>query len=155
MRSFFIFSLMIGVAMGGAAAETGPDRYEWLKQLNGDWVLAPAGQQQGKATQHKLVAPLVGTAQVAHSYRVTARGSTVQETLLPGTKKEMVTMFHCDNSDCNSVKATHYCVKQNQPQLIAASTIADNTLVFDCDMSTELCRSGMDHIHTCLTGWQQ
>jgi hypothetical protein len=122
--------------------------YEWMKQLSADWVLSPSDQQEGKATNHKLVAPLVGTDATAISFKTVGKGSTVQEDLLPGNKKQMVTMYHCNDTECSQVKATHYCAKQNQPSLVVnTSESTDRKLVFDCDMSTGLCQSNEDHVH--------
>ncbi len=121
--------------------------YQSTKALEGEWVLSPADKQQGKATKHKLVAPLVGTDAVAMKFKLVGKGSTVQESLLPGTKKEMVSMYHCKDVACSQVKATHYCVKQNQPEMVADPASTTSRLVYDCDMSTELCQSGQNHIH--------
>ena len=128
-------------------AGSGIGHYQWMTGLQGDWILAPADQQEGKATQHKLVKPMLGTDQVAINFRTVGRGSTVQETLLPGNKKEMVTMYHCKDSGCDQVRATHYCAKQNQPQMLVDLASSGDTVSFDCDMSTGLCQSGEDHIH--------
>jgi hypothetical protein len=122
-------------------------QFDWLKQLQGDWVLAPADQQEGKATQHKLVAPIVGTDTVAMRYRIIGKGSTIQENLLPGNGKEMATMYHCNDPGCSQVEAKHYCVKQNQPELIAEASTSPDTLVLNCDMDTGLCQSDENHIH--------
>ena len=130
-----------------AAADMGSALYQWMTTLQGEWMLAPAAEQEGKATRHKLVKPLLGTDQVAISFRTVGRGSTVQETLLPGNKKEMVTMYHCLDPGCEEVKATHYCAKQNQPEMRVDLGSDGDTVVFDCDMSTELCQSKRDHIH--------
>jgi len=122
--------------------------YASMKKFEGKWVLSPADKQEGKAAKHKVVAPLVGTDKTGMHFRIIGRGSTVQEILLPDTKKEMVTMYHCSNSFCENIKATHYCVKQNQPELLAdedAST--STTLVYNCNMETELCQSDENHIH--------
>ena len=121
--------------------------YDWMKGLEGEWVLSPSDKQEGKATQHKLVAPLVGTDAIAMSFKLIGKGSTVQENLLPGTKKEMVTMYHCRDASCSQLKATHYCVKQNQPEMLVELSSAEDKLVYNCDMSTELCQSGQDHVH--------
>ena len=74
--------------------------------------------------------------------------STIQEDLLPNTTKQMVTMYHCKDMECEQLKATHYCVKQNQPEFIANfKESTKNKIVFDCDMTTELCQSDEDHVH--------
>ena len=121
--------------------------YEWIKQLKGEWVLSPADSQEGKSSVHPAVAPLVGTDQVAMEFKLIGRDSTVQEDLLPGTVRQMVTMYHCNDNDCSAVKATHYCAKQNQPEFLASSESSAEKLIFECDMSTELCQSWDDHIH--------
>ena len=59
----------------------------------------------------------------------------------------MVTMYHCGDSVCSQVKATHYCVKQNQPEMLVDLSSSADTLTFNCDMSTGLCQSGQDHVH--------
>ena len=129
-------------------ASDGKAIYDSMTSLEGDWILAPKDKQEGKATKHKLVAPLIGTDAVAMSFKVIGKGSTVQESLLPGTKKEMVSMYHCKDPACSQVKATHYCVKQNQPEMIAEASSTANMLIYNCDMSTELFKSGRDHVHT-------
>jgi hypothetical protein len=121
--------------------------YQWMTNLQGEWVLSSADQQQGKATKHKLVAPIVGTDTTAMSFKLTGKDSTVQESLLPGNKKEMVTMYHCQDVGCDQVKATHYCAKKNQPEMVAALASSSDSLVFNCDMRTALCKSKEDHVH--------
>ena len=100
------------------ATDNARTQYQSMTNLKGDWILSPAGQQQGKATQHKLVTPLIGTDTTAMSFKLIGKGSTVQENLLPTTNKEMVTMYHCDDMECSQLKATHYCIKQNQPEML-------------------------------------
>jgi hypothetical protein len=119
------------------------------EQLLGTWVLSPEHKQQDTSShKHPAVAPLVGTQQTGISFKLIGGDMTIQEVLLPNTKKEMVTMYHCKDIDCTQLKATHYCVKQNQPELIG--NLKESTakrIVFDCDMSTELCQSNEDHVH--------
>jgi hypothetical protein len=128
-------------------ADTAKQIYNSMKALNGEWVLTSADKQEGKATKLKLVAPLVGTDAIGISFKLIGKGSTVQENLLPGTKKEMVSMYHCKDASYSQIKATHYCVKQNQPEMLADLSSTTNFLSYNCDMSTELCRSGRDHVH--------
>ena len=68
--------------------------YKTLTLLNGDWKLSPANQQEGGATKKGPAAKLINTDATAMSFRVIGKGSTVQESLLPGTAKEMATMYH-------------------------------------------------------------
>ena len=121
--------------------------YDSMKSLEGEWTLSSAGKQEGKASKHKLVAPLVGTDAIGMNFKFIGKGSTLQENLLPGTKKEMVTMYHCKDKPCSQLKATHYCVKQNQPEMLVDLSSTTNKLVYMCDMNTELCQSKQDHVH--------
>jgi len=147
MRNIIVVCSMI-IAWSSVAAENSPLAvYKWMQQLEGDWVLSSAESQEGKATSHSVVAPMVGSDLVAMSFRLIGAGSTVQESLLPGTSREMVTMYHCQDTGCAQVKATHYCVKQNQPQMVAAQETMDGRVIFECDMTTELCQSWDDHVH--------
>jgi len=125
------------------------DIYDWMESLNGEWVLSPADKQVGTSSyKHKAVFPLLGTDKPGISFKSIGYNSTIQEDLLPNTTKQMVTMYHCKDMECNMLKATHYCVKQNQPEFIAnLKESTKNRIIFDCDMSTELCRSNEDHVH--------
>ncbi len=147
--SFLLLSPMLLLLAAQVSAEPAAKQYQMLTKLQGQWKLAPASMQEGKATKNKNVAPLVGTDKVAMDFKVIGKGSTVQENLLPGTAKEMATMYHCDNAkNCNQVKATHYCAKRNQPQLVAKEESSGNTITMSCDMNSELCKSREGHVHS-------
>lgn len=153
MKNTFIcvmlaFSFVSTAAIATEPAGSALGQYELLTKLQGDWILSPANVQEGKTTEHKIVTPLMGTNNVAMSFKVIGKGSTVQENLLPGTGKEMATMYHCNKfKECTQVFATHYCAKQNQPELTAVSQIGDSTIVLSCDMKTALCNSSEGHVH--------
>lgn len=121
--------------------------YDWLKTLEGQWTLSAADVQEGGTKSHPSVVHMLGTDAVAMEFKLVGRGSTVQEDLLPGTERQMVTMYHCKDSSCTAVKATHYCAKQNQPEFLASMESSSRELRFDCDMSTDLCQSWDGHIH--------
>jgi hypothetical protein len=92
-----------GTAAGlGAAAA-----FERLKSLAGEWT-GTAGEGGGSPA--------------TITYRVTAAGSAVVETLMPGSPHEMVTVYHRDG---DALVLTHYCAMGNQPHMrldVAAST---------------------------------
>jgi hypothetical protein len=128
------------------------DLFEYLKTtLQGEWKLSSADKQidTADAYKHPYVLPLVGTDATGISYKYIGYGSTLQEDLLPNTKKQMVTMYHCDDYvDCTQILATHYCTKMNQPQFILdLNKTTKEKIIFNCDMSTKLCQSKEDHIH--------
>jgi hypothetical protein len=117
-------------AVAGAAVEAGPARaerpvdpavaraqFERIKGLAGEWSGA-----FGEGAE-------AGTGETR--FRVTAGGSTVEETLFPGTPHEMITMYHLDGGQ---LVLTHYCAAQNQPRMVARSGAADRdakTIRFD------------------------
>jgi hypothetical protein len=142
--------LTLACIAGSAAAESEPDPrqvFDWIKKLEGEWVLSAAEVQEGGTKTHPSVVNTLGTDQVAMKFTLIGRGSTVQEDLLPGTGRQMVTMYHCKDSSCSAVKATHYCAKQNQPEFLASMDSSQQELKFECDMTTELCQSWDGHIH--------
>jgi len=118
VRFIIIFSLtlLVGSVWAGSDALK---NYKTLTMLDGDWVLSPAEVPEGGTNNKGPAVELVGTDRTAISFKVVGKGSAVQENLLPGTGKEMVTMYHCDKvKACSQVQAKHYCAKQNQPELI-------------------------------------
>lgn len=128
----------------------GWDLFDWMDEaLRGEWVLSPAEKQIGTDSyKHKAVLPLVGTDATGTAYKLIGRETTIQEDLLPNTEKQMVTMYHCRDIACTTLKATHYCTKQNQPEFIAnLEKSTPERFVFECDMGTELCQSDEDHVH--------
>lgn len=131
-------------------AETGAEPrqvFDWMKRLEGRWTLSGADYQEGGTKTHPSVVHMFGTDQVAMEFKLIGRETTVQEDLLPGTARQMVTMYHCKDATCSAVKATHYCAKGNQPEFLASMSSSSHQLKFDCDMGTELCQSWDGHIH--------
>ena len=153
-RKQLLLSLsIIGLlSISSIAEEIDPlDMYEHMRTaLNGEWTLSAEDKQIGTtAYKNKLVYPLVGTDITALAYKAIGFGSSLQEDLLPDTRKQMVTMYHCDDYvDCEQLQATHYCTKMNQPQFILdEKTSTKEKIIFDCNMESTLCKSNEDHIH--------
>ena len=122
------------------------------KVLPGVWTLSPASEQKDTtgAHNHPAVKRLLGTDKTAMDYKVIGRGSSLKEELLPGTIRHMVTMYHCDDfKECNELRATHYCAKQNQPSFVLNTKESTKTkLVFDCDEErSDWCDSDDAHVH--------
>ncbi len=120
-----------------------------VTSLDGGWMLSPADKQIGTTGAHNSVKELLGVDKSVTSYHIKGRGTTLQEEMLTGTNKEMVTMYHCNRlNTCEIVIATHYCAKRNQPRLVLnLEETSDSKIVFDCDMGSSLCQSNEDHIH--------
>ena len=145
-------SIIATLSTASIAKEVEPiDIYEHMQTaLAGEWTLSAEEKQLGTtAYKNKLVYPLVGTDITALAYKSIGFETTLQEDLLPNTKKQMVTMYHCDDYlDCNQLQATHYCTKMNQPQFILdVKKSTKEKIIFDCNMETTLCKSDEDHIH--------
>jgi hypothetical protein len=113
-------------------ASTAPKHagFEKLKKLAGTWVEA---DKDGKPTD-KVVSVI----------KVTAAGSTVHETLFPGTQMEMISVYHLDKSD---LVMTHYCMLGNQPRMKADPKAPANQLRFLFDGGTNLDPKKDMHMH--------
>ena len=83
--------------------------FDHLKALAGDWIMTG------------------GDGSVAASYKVTANGSAVRETIFPGSPHEMLTVYTMEGGD---IVLTHYCVLGNQPHMKAARGTPANQLAF-------------------------
>jgi hypothetical protein len=113
-RALLGIALGAALAAGFAAAQEAKENpsLERLKKLAGDWA-----SEDGKA---------------AVTYRVTAGGSAVVETLFPGTPHEMVTVYTGYGE--NGVRLTHYCMLGNQPTMrIRGLTTTPETMLFECE----------------------
>src|SRR5690242_6096011 len=90
--------LAVSAHAGDEAGVQAKAAFGRLKSLAGEWKCEAreGGHVPGKAA--------------TILYRVTANGSTVMETLFPGTDHEMVSMYHLDGDD---LKMTHYCAIGN------------------------------------------
>jgi hypothetical protein len=87
--------LGLTLIMGSVCAATNTlNHYKTLTLLDGDWMLSSAEEQEGGATKKGPAAKLLDTDNTAISFTVIGKGSTLQENLLPGTGKEMATMYH-------------------------------------------------------------
>ncbi|HEV3142344.1 MAG TPA: hypothetical protein VGZ47_00505 [Gemmataceae bacterium] len=90
--------------------------FEKIKALAGEWEVTPAA---GKAEVHDG----------SITYKVTAGGSAVLETLFPGTPHEMVTTYYLDGDD---LALTHYCMLHNRPHMRAEAQAGADKLIFKC-----------------------
>ncbi|HEY2839063.1 MAG TPA: hypothetical protein VGJ26_07945 [Pirellulales bacterium] len=73
--------------------------FDFLKTLTGDWERSGDDHDHGGKSQ-------------TVSYRPTAAGSAVMETIFAGEPMEMISVYHMDG---DSLLLTHYCALQNAP----------------------------------------
>src|SRR5437868_15374337 len=100
-----VMVLAVGIGLSARAGNgdtAGTPQLDALKGLAGEWTgKAKHGDMEHEATV---------------TYKVTAGGSAVVETVFPGTEHEMVTVYHQDGDD---LVLTHYCMLGNQPRMRA------------------------------------
>ena len=147
MKKFvFLITLIVSMLTSSYAEDIdAKEIFSSMEELNGKWVLSKTKKQQGSCSFDKAMLDKI---KVGISFKYIGMDTTIQEDLLPGTARQMVTMYHCKDIACTTLKATHYCVKRNQPEFILnLKESTDEKFVFDCDMSTELCNSDENHVH--------
>ena len=122
------------VAMAEEKTSSAAAQFEQLKKLAGDWVAVKDGKP-GEA--------------VATSIRITSGGTAIEETIFPGTPKEMVTMYHLDGQD---LVLTHYCMLGNQPTMRAEPSSDPGRVAFKFVRAGNLKSEGEQHMdHVTLT----
>ena len=128
-----MMTLILVAAMGVAAVGQDPDepkkdaRFEKIKALKGDWV-AVGREDKG----------------VVVSYRVSAAGTAVFETIFVGQPHEMVSVYTMDGGE---LLMTHYCALGNQPRM-KAGELKDGVLSFAYTKVVENTKShDENHIH--------
>jgi len=124
-------------AKAAAAKPAVPSRLDVIKKLAGDWVeVGPDGTPTGK---------------VVSTYRVTAGGSAVEETLFRDTDHEMVTLYAMNGDD---LVLTHYCVAGNQPRMKAEKQTDPHKVVFRCAGGTNMKSENDEHMHQATLVWK-
>jgi hypothetical protein len=74
--------------------------FEFIKTLAGDWQRAGGEEHAGGSK--------------ATTFKISAAGSAVVETIFPGQPSEMITVYHRNGKD---LLLTHYCALYNAPVL--------------------------------------
>ncbi|MBI5836856.1 MAG: hypothetical protein HZB25_06405 [Candidatus Eisenbacteria bacterium] len=128
-----LLPLAVYAAEGTAPASAPPasPAFESLKALEGTWA--------GKASHGSE------TFDMEVTYKVTAAGSTVMETIFGGTPHEMVTMY---TRAGHRVALTHYCAHGNQPHMLLSQKSTAKQLVFDYEPSPGINPKRDAHMHS-------
>jgi len=127
----------LAVAVACVASATAEDKQkpkttklDTLKKLAGDWTgKIKHGDKEQEATIN---------------YKVTAGGSAVLETIMPGSDHEMVTVYTEDGDD---LVLTHYCMLHNQPRMKAERDGGAKKLVFKFAGAGNLKSDKDPHMH--------
>jgi len=98
--------------------------------LAGEHPLGPYSGSKGFERMNELAGVWEGTSNMAKEgenvrveYRVSSAGSSIVETLFPGTPHEMVSVYF-DNK--GQLTMTHYCALRNQPRMKLQKADAQN-----------------------------
>ncbi|MBI3596296.1 MAG: hypothetical protein HY203_03980 [Nitrospirae bacterium] len=129
---------LLGFWVLGSIQAAGPDQipyvgsvaFEQMRQLVGSW----------ETTEDKGQGPM----KMKASYKVTAGGSAIVETIFEGAPMEMVTVYY-DNPK-RKLNMTHYCMLHNQPRMALKSAKA-NELTFDFSKGSDINPAKEDHMH--------
>ena len=92
-------ALLASAAQAAGTVHDAKSAFEALKGLAGDWTGTLLDEGKSKPASVR--------------YEVTSGGSAVKETMNPGAKDEMVTMYHRDG---DGLVLTHFCAIGNQPR---------------------------------------
>jgi hypothetical protein len=120
----------VGASVTHASNPSADAAFDKLVALKGDWANADA--------------PDGAKGPVVASYHVTAGGSAVVETLMPGQDEEMVSVYYKDGG---KVAMTHYCMLANQPRMRAGG-LQGNVLAFDYAGGDNIDASHDMHMHS-------
>jgi hypothetical protein len=109
-----VYLLFVGLPMAYAGEHSylpysGSKEFERMKELAGVWEGTSNMPKEGE--------------KVRVEYRLSSGGSSVVETLLPGTAHEMVSVYY-DNK--GQLTMTHYCALRNQPRMELQNADAQN-----------------------------
>lgn len=110
--------------------EGASEQFDRIKSLAGNWQWAP-----------DLAPELEG---LVATYRLTAGGTAVLETLFPGDTFEMVTLYHLDG---DQLICTHYSTAGNQPSMRAEPGDPTQPIRFECIGATGIDSERDDHMH--------
>ena len=113
-----------------ASASIATAQFEQLKTLAGEW--------RGTGTHGEDVMEAI------ISYRITAAGSVVMETMAAGTEFEMITMYHLNGEE---LMLTHYCALKNQPRMKATPSSDTSTIAFTYLDGTNMASDQVPHMH--------
>lgn len=114
-----------------ASAATAVAQFEQLRTLAGEW--------RGTGTHGEEVMDAI------ISYRITAAGSVVMETMAAGTEFEMITMYHLDG---DNLMLTHYCALKNQPRMKATPSSDTSKIAFTYLDGTNMVSDDVPHMHS-------
>lgn len=130
LSSLIVLVFLALPAAAGEGAPSAADAFARLKELAGRW---------------NATSPNVPDGKFVVSWRATAGGSAVMETMFEGTPHEMISMYFLDG---NALRMTHYCAAGNQPRMVYdPKRSSSSELAFSFDGGTGFDPRKDVHIH--------
>lgn len=125
-------AILLLTASAAAAEVTADEAFDILKGMAGTWESTP----EGSGAEAEAEAEAAEAGEVTHEFELSAAGTVVMETMAPGTRHEMINMYHLDGDD---LVLTHYCAGGNQPTMrLDRETSTAERMVFDFTGGTNL-----------------
>lgn len=138
VRTLAVVAMIAAAAVAtGIAGQGTADRFEMIKKLEGEWL--EVGEDG------------VPTDRVITSFRLTAAGTAMEETLFAGGEHEMMTLYHLDGED---LVLTHYCINGNQPRMRADVKSEPGTIAFKCAGGFNMKAEDEKHMHHATIVWK-
>jgi hypothetical protein len=111
------------------AKQTDLDKF---KALAGEWEMTGLSGEHG------------GTPHATVSYKITAGGNAVLETVFAGSEHEMVTLYYVEG---DGLALTHYCMLGNRPHMRTVPTSEANQIRFRCPDGEDRALEAELHMH--------
>jgi hypothetical protein len=139
--AILVMVFVVGATQAGEEAAAALDAeavFAELKALEGTW--------NGSAAAEDAPEEDFKAADLTFEYKVSANGTVVMETMMPGTDHEMINMYHLDGEN---LVLTHYCAGGNQPTMrLDRSHSTAKDLHFEFTGGTNLDPAKDTHIHS-------
>jgi hypothetical protein len=103
--------------------------FEKMKSLAGEWTAVRA---ESKAAMGPV------------TYKVSAGGTVLLETLFVGTDHEMLSVYY---ADAGELAMTHYCILHNRPNMRARASSDPKKIVLECAAGSGLRCDVETHMH--------
>jgi hypothetical protein len=133
---------LAAVTVLGCAATAGEHHSDQNKAKHADLdkfkALVGVWEMTGMPDEHG------GTGPATVSYKITAGGNAVLETVFAGSEHEMVTLYYVEG---DGLALTHYCMLGNRPHMRALATTEPNQIRFRCPEGEDRQLETEEHMH--------
>jgi hypothetical protein len=126
------FAASVSSAAEAHAAKAKPAIFEKFKALNGVWEMEGGHDEHG------------GMPNGSVTYKITAGGSAVLETVFAGSEHEMVTLYYVEG---DGMALTHYCMLGNRPHMRAIPSTDPLKITFRCPEGEDRALEAEQHMH--------